>query len=321
MVPSRVWTQGAPDFDAKDKETFTFEKLLRILEVTILFQPERLTDLNKAFSDNGFSIPFRKIAVKTRYSRFKRFMKRWIDPKVRETINPRIGDLIQETEKLGKALHHEAAGLRDELPKQGTVRRWKVSRLRYLFNRMIYLSNTQDVDGIMELIPEGEEFVQQRVLLRALKNGNPYDLLPFPGAMVSTFCELVSDGQYSAKFGEAPSNLSNPNAESLAAYLIHFADRVVIDELPQASPEYRTLLSQLMDRKSPEDSIAPQSYLDESEQLFRDTTANSRRDYAMTRTSRRETRGLEGFALGDDSDDDKPVDAEFEPVPMDDDYR
>ena len=173
----------------------------------------------------------------------------------------------------------------------------------------------------MELLPEGEEFVQQRVLLKALKNGNAYDLLPFPGAMVSTFCELVSDGQYSAKFGEAPSDVSNPDAESLAAYLIHFADRIVIDELPEASPEYRTLLSQLMDRKSQEHSIARQSYLDESEQLFRDTTPDSRRDYAMTRTSRRETRGLEGFALGDDSDDDKPVDAEFEPVPMDDDYR
>ena len=249
VVPSRVWTEGAPDFDAKDKETFTFEKLLRILEVTILYQPERLTDLNKAFSDNGFSIPFRKLAVKTRYSRFKQFVKRWIDPKVRETINPRIGDLIQETEKLGKALRQEARKLRDDLPKQGTVRRWKVSRLRYLFNRMIYLSNTKDVDEIIELLPEGEEFVEQRVLLEALKNGNPYDLLPFPGAVVSTFCELVTDGQYTAKFGEAPSSLSNPDAESLAAYMIHFADKVAIDELPQASPEYRTLLSQLRDQK------------------------------------------------------------------------
>lgn len=321
VVPSSVWTEGAPDFEATDKETFTFERLLRVLEVTILFQPERFNELSTAFSDQGFSVPFRKIAVKSRYSRFKRFVKRWIDPKVRKTINPSVGDLIRETEKLSSTLQEEARQLRDALPSGGTVRRWKISRLRYLFNRIIYLSNAQNIDSVLELLPDGEEFVQQRVLLESLQNQTPYALLPYPGAVVSTFCELVTDGQYNADFGELPESISDANAESLATFLIHFSDKVTVKDLPQSSPEYGALLSQLTDRETKEYSIERQSYLDESEQLLRDTTATTRREYAMTRTSRRESRGLEGFALGDDSDDDKPIETDFEPVPLDDDYR
>jgi hypothetical protein len=311
IVPSSVWTEGTPDFDAANKGTFTFESLLRVLEITILFQPERLGELSLAFSENGFSIPFRKIAVKSRYSRFMRFVKRLVNLNVRKTINPRIGDLIQETKNLRTSSLEEARKLRDELPNKGTVRRWKVSRLRYLLNRLIYLSNSSNVDSVIDILPEGEEFVQQRVLLDSLKSESPYSLLPYPGAVVSTFCELVTDGQYNASFGELPDSLGNAEAESLAMYLIHFSDQLKIEEMPRTSVEYLVLLSQLLDRRSPTKSVIPQSYLDESQQIFRDTTTTSRREYAMTRTSRRETRGLEGFALGDDSDDDKPVEVQF----------
>ncbi|MEQ1830854.1 MAG: hypothetical protein ABL921_33205 [Pirellula sp.] len=180
-----------------------------------------------------------------------------------------------------------------------TRRRWFVQNVRYRANRLVYLSAPIDYGRLLSLIPSGPEFDEQRLLLNAIANNDPLSLLPYPGATVSTFCELMVEHDAPAMPTVWPAMNDRPSSETATMFGLYLGWSIPSNSRSQMFTGSRMFLERFIDEKDKITGITEQSYLDAIDLLLRGSDAAKRLEYARTRVSRKESKGLEAFGLGD----------------------
>jgi hypothetical protein len=175
-----------------------FDNLVQRIKLFLWLKPDRLSSLQREFRDEGISLPLMRFAVDARYGRFQRFMDRLIRTTPGGTLSL-FSNLRQDDER---RLASIASRLRSEFLKaanqidvrsergQGMVRRFRVMRLRYLLNRLLYLCPIDNYGNLLELAPAVDEFLEYRGLIMAVMKTSLDPILSLPGPTVTAFASL-----------------------------------------------------------------------------------------------------------------------------------
>jgi len=298
VVTQSVWHQHCPQI-VKENSLSSFGGLTRAIELMLLHAPEKSASLESRFLEAGFSIPFRRLAIGMHYGRFQKVLKWILDSNVRLISRLSIGELVAYATAIRNQLISQLENLATSGSTTGTQRRWYVQNARFRINRLLYLMSPEQYDKLLNLIPPGPEFDEQRLLVNAVSNNDPLSLLPYPGPTVGTYCELMIEREPPSMPESWPLLTDRAMSESATMFALYFGWKIPTHASAEMFTGSRILLNRFSDGVDDVDRITKQTYLDEVELLLRDTDAGKRLKYVRTRVSSREIKGLEAFGLGD----------------------
>ena len=304
VVDSSVWRSDCPIMDENSGE-HTFNALIRDLTVYLMLRPELFDSLRATFKAEGFSIPFLRLKVQSNYGPLRRFIQYQNLAGIVDSVRLYFWKESNFVEK--------ARGIRDELrislkrlladslPVTGMRRRWFAQKCKYHFNRLMYLLPKSDYQELRELIPDGSEFAENRILLESLMRDDVNEIAKLPGRAVSLYCELAAEHGPPKK---SPwSDLDDrAKAESATAMALYFGWEFASNETATMYTGSQTLLQACSLGVEDRSQIVRLSYLDEMELLLRGTNSKERKRYVRTRSNDNELIGLGGLWLGERSE-------------------
>ena len=162
------------------------------------------------------------------------------------------------------------------------------------------MEGQESYEKILAILPEEPEFAEQRILLQALAGNDVSKVVPLPGRVISTFCEIATEWGVEV---ELPANLDLKEravAESATNLSIYFGVKLQ-QELTGMYPGSQMLLDMYQPDYLRED--APRhpdrsSFLDELRLLLCHYNSDDFCKFAKTRYSKDEGWGLEALSLG-----------------------
>jgi len=172
-----------------------FDILFTRIRLLLWHRPEKLKPLQKQFRAKGIAIPLRRLATDARYGRFQWYMKRYVISSrgklpsffmqyIFDNENTILTNAIQlRTRFLERVKQITIDGVRPN----GMVRRLRTQRLRFLLNRLVYLSRLSDFPELIGLTPDVSEFFEYRSFLQAIVTNRLDTILGLPGSAVATF--------------------------------------------------------------------------------------------------------------------------------------
>lgn len=285
-----------------------FSELLGRIGACLMWTPGFPEDLGKCFVDAGIAMPLGRLVADKNYSgyhRYLRFLYKTTDSFkriVRQSPNQTPVGILSDIQSLRARFSEYAAKIqvsREE--SRPLLRKLQIQRLRFLLNRLLYLTRYNDYPSLVTLAPNISEFYEFRVLLDSLVNRSLDKLIKIPGPAISTFASLSQELKL-GKFGMPNQKIDAPAIRDSLGFLAAFGvldpPEEWIRTLPFKEQEYfRFCGFQRSDARALRDF----SYEDElrSIQLNHDLSLD-RQTIARTRFSRREELGLDALMMGDD---------------------
>lgn len=302
VVSANTWVSDCPTVSRKPVRG-SFEALLHDICMYVLLWPRQLAPLQQAFSSEGFTIPFGRLVTQAQYNPYRRFARGvlrrgGLSDSLRLLFTQAQG-LIDDAKAVRESIWSTLKGLAaGASPSEGMRRRWFVQQCRYKVNRLLYLSNKSDYPTLLGTIPNGQEFEEYRVLLRALISGNVTEILRLPGHVLATFCELASEQKAPVMPKSLPDLHDRGVAESVTMLALYFGWKVPDDQTSRMYRGSKILLEACSGGVSTDNLPEEMSYLDEIELLFRGLPQSHLAELARTRFAEGEEIGLEGLWLG-----------------------
>ena len=272
---------------------------MRAIELVLLHTPQKTASLEARFRESGFFLPFRRLVVSTQYGRMQQYLNWILSANIRTVTALRIADLVEAAKIIRSNLERQLISLAESGETEKTRRRWFVQNVRYRINRLLYLTAPSDYGRLLTLIPSGPEFDEQKLVLSAVTKNDPLSLLPYPGATVSSYCELMVELGSPDKPTAWPPLTDRASSETATMFALYFGWTIPSDARSQMFTGSRMLLERFMEDNDKIYGITEQSYLDEIDLLLRGTDSAKRLQYVRTRVSSKEIKGLELFGLGD----------------------
>jgi hypothetical protein len=300
VVEGASWAAECPPMRQRPSAN-SFEEFFNDLKLFLVNSPSEVTDLSRVMVDEGFSLPFGRIISGTASTPFREFARRYLSGRAYAIWWQGSKGLVKRAIQLRDKLVEELQGLQSGgFLTAGMRRRWFSQNIRYRLNRLLYLCDRSTYGRILDMIPSGNEFSEYRLLLVALRDGDPTRLLEFPGSVISTFCEIMSEKHNGISPPLWPPLKSRASAESATLLALYFG--WTVSDLSKSSLYQggRLLLDICSGKNFDSSDIRGQSFLDEVNLLLRTVPAEDRIRYARTRLSDQEILSLEGLGLGGD---------------------
>jgi hypothetical protein len=170
------------------------------------------------------------------------------------------------------------------------------------YNRLLYLLPPNEYQSLLAIIPEIDEFHEVRAVTAALASGDVTGILPFPGKIVTTFCQIWSEQhpgrQPRIRWPKAPGRADAETAANLALKLSVIPSADVLEAIGRHTPGARMLIELCCQSATDRSKITSLTYLDEMENLFRGVPHEDTQRLLTRRFDELEDVGLEALALG-----------------------
>ncbi|MFO0807593.1 MAG: RNA-directed DNA polymerase [Gemmataceae bacterium] len=307
VVAEGSWRQDCVSF-APAPLPNTFESLVEAIVHHLIWYPGDAEELQRRLTDAGFSIPvnrFRSLSKSKRYrghlrSRWRAVDRLWDWLVV--TFTSSIDTIVETAKAVREELRRKATVLAESTPPEGSMRRrWHIQRCRYVLNRLAYLLSPADYKALLQLVPNIDEFQELRLVLEAVASGDATTILPYPGRVASTFCELWHLHNKARPPRVAwPAVAGRAEAESAATLSLYLGVKpstTFLRAFDQSLPGGRLLLD-LCSAGRTEHRIAPRTFIDEVDCLYRGVRPEELHSLMYSRHDELEDVGLEGLLLG-----------------------
>jgi hypothetical protein len=170
------------------------------------------------------------------------------------------------------------------------------------YNRLLYLLPPNEYQSLLAIIPEIDEFHEVRAVTAALASGDVTGILPFPGKIVTTFCQIWSEQhpgrQPRIRWPKAPGRADAETAANLALKVSVIPSADVLEAIGRHTPGARMLIELCCQSATDRSKITSLTYLDEMENLFRGVPHEDTQRLLTRRFDELEDVGLEALALG-----------------------
>lgn len=177
-----------------------FSELIHYLTLYFQLRSDEFIEIEKRFHQAGISIPLREIKANSQYSRTMQY----IVGMLRKFSKP---NLLSGALKNGPSVFVDyALNLRESIFKElgniqsrfeqarGYRRKTAISRVRYLVNRLIYLTPPSEIASVLDSLPAAEELFETRRVLEFLAWGKADSLMDFYGRSARAIGQLVHGG-------------------------------------------------------------------------------------------------------------------------------
>jgi hypothetical protein len=306
IVEPRVWQEeGWEPFAVESADPFG--ELLADISAFLLARPGRAEGLHSQLRQEGFALPVARLAGQARSRRFRSFFRRAVFDG-RRLLAWLRGLLHSERSIIEKArdcrdqLSAAAHALASEPPASPMRRRWFAQRRRATYNRLLYLMPPDQYGALLGLIPDINEFHEVRSVAAALSAGDATGILPYPGKVVTTFCQLWPEHHPGrppqVRWPAAPGRAEAESAAHLALNLSVLPPPPILESIGRHTPGTRILIELCGRSSADRNAISPLTYLDEVENLFRGVPHEEVRRLLSRRFDEAEDVGLDALSLG-----------------------
>ena len=219
-----------------------FDQLLNRIELYLWDRPSRKDELSERFKEKGIAMPIRRFAINVTYGRYHRYMKYLVNTtniykrivlelrhENTSTITSDVSHLYGEFIRIASRI--QIAPDNDHQ----IIRKLQAQRLRYLLNRLVYLTPLVDYEELLGLVPNIAEFHEYKSVIHSLITKSVDELMRIPGPAISTFASIVKE----LELGEIKFDASRLDSQSVldsVATLLTFG----VVELPDSWTEQLT---------------------------------------------------------------------------------
>jgi hypothetical protein len=224
-----------------------FDQLINRIELFLWNKPSEKDKLAKAFKMNNLAMPISRFAINAMYGRYHKFMKWLVNT---TTIYRRLlaglkyesdKTLISDSSYLFKQFSDIAAKIsvgNDE--KHTLIKKMRTQRLRYLLNRLVYLTPFENFNKLFNLTPDTIEFYEFKTIINSLIKKSIVDLNKIPGPAITTYASIFKELNLD-RINIDESELKYATLDTIATLLvfgiIEIPDKWV-DSLPLNDREY-----------------------------------------------------------------------------------
>ena len=281
-----------------------FDQLLNRIELYLWDKPGKKDELSECFKEKGIAMPIQRFAINAIYGRYHRYMKYLVNTtniykrivlelkhENTKTIMSDVSYLYGEFRRIASQIQIEPA---NDHP---IVRKLQAQRLRYLLNRLIYLTPLVEYEKLIGLAPDIVEFYEYRLVIHSLITQSIDELIGIPGPAVSTFASIANE----LELGKIKFDISQLDSRSVLdslATLLAFG----VAELPgtwieQLNPSDREYVNFCMFEPLTSRALRDFSYEDELRSLQINVDPSLRHALMTTRFSDLESINLDALLI------------------------
>ncbi len=291
---------------SRGNETFRetakrFEDFLLRLEVYLARYPARVGEIRTTFNAEGFNFPITRWAAAASQTRFQTFLFRQLRQRPVLTILKFLAsdreDLIANAREMRPLLREELHFASQDIPVAGMARRFRLQRIRYLLNRLIYLYPIEQHVDLIDVARRLPELHETELLLTALHTGDATPLLLLPGRTIAAFVELwreAKSGQPNIRWEVFQPKIC---IDALATLVLGGVVEPPHSVIRALNPHQRELLKFCSGAPGQPVEKVRDSFVDEARRLQNGRAHDFIASLLDTRFSLRESSGLQLFRL------------------------
>ena len=177
-----------------------FEQLLDRIKLYLWHRPSKKDELSECFKEKGIAMPIQRFAVNVTYGRYHRYMRYLVNTTsiykriIRELKYENASTLMSDVSYLCGEFSRIASGIQiGRANGHPLMRKLQAQRLRYLLNRLLYLTPIIDYVKLLGLAPEIVEFYEYRLAVNSLITKSIDELIKIPGPAISAFASIVKE--------------------------------------------------------------------------------------------------------------------------------
>jgi hypothetical protein len=186
-IGATKWRENAPyqqdDYD--DDETVGDEGWMHFidhLKCYLMARPQMHDRVRAAFLEAELRVPLPRYTAETMAKSYgDRFTRRCDSDDFAETLkqlSPK--GLVSEGLRLRKTYAGQfESSWEDFVSSVGPIRRWRLSKVRYLLGRILLIGSMDEAKNVHEIVQQEPEVAEYAAMLAALLTGNADTLLPF----------------------------------------------------------------------------------------------------------------------------------------------
>lgn len=183
---AKKWKENAPyqndDYDDEPVGDEGWMHFIDHLKCYLMARPAMQDRVRATFLEAGLRVPLPRYTVETMASSYgDRFNIRLASKEFADTLkylSPK--EQVNEGLRLRKAYAKQfESAWEDFVPAVGPIRKWKLSKVRYLLGRMLLIGSMDQVNEIHGMINEKAEVAEYAAILGVLLTGSADTLLPF----------------------------------------------------------------------------------------------------------------------------------------------
>ncbi len=291
-----------------DTQNENLHDILHFITAYLAMHPSRIDDLSKLISDSGYNIPLKRIEKQTKNNMFMLFLMSFFKKKKRYT--PLEVYYTKPSVIVGKllALKTFYKGQFVKLIKldydnsNSAQNRSNTQQLKYIINRLLYLSSIDELVTLLEQVPDTEKFQDTKVVIYALHTKDLKEIIQYGGSIVQTVCELWIENDFDVihlskdELGEI-SNINEVVDSILVMYLYKIIKFDIEDILVFLDAHHQEYLQIVLDDSYKIQNIDDE-FLLEIYGLLKDKDLETKYDLLTTRYDDKEEIQLAGLNLG-----------------------
>jgi hypothetical protein len=177
-----------------------FDQLLNRIELYLWDRPSKKDELSECFKEKGIAMPIQRFAINAIYGRYHRYMKYLVNTTniykriILELKHENTSTIMSDVSYLYGEFRRIASRIQiDPDNDHQIIRKLQAHRLRYLLNRLIYLTPLVDYRKLLGLAPDIVEFYEYRLVIHSLITKSVGELIKIPGPAISTFASIAKE--------------------------------------------------------------------------------------------------------------------------------
>lgn len=249
IISSSDWSDNVYNPEEKCASQ-QFHQLSNKILLYLWNEPSKKNALADSFKEEGIAMPIQRFATNATYGRYQRYMKYLVNMDTTNIYRMLIANLKHEnTHTIMSDVtylydrFYEIASRIQIQPDNShqIIRKLQVQRLRYLLNRLIYLTPYIAYRKLLDITPDMVEFYEYRSLINSLIMKSVSELIKVPGPAISTFASVFQElalGEVELETAQIDSPATLDSLATLTAFGIFEPPRDWIERLDTPNKEY-----------------------------------------------------------------------------------
>ncbi len=202
IVNAKEWALLNSENESKNE---SLHDLLHFITTYLVMYPSRIDELSKQIKKAGYNIPLKKIENQSKNSMFRLFLKSFM--KRNKKYTPLELYFTKSSVIVGKLLALKKSYMVrfKELLKfsydntNSAENRSNTQQLKYILNRLLYLSTIDELSELIKKVPDTEKFQDTKIVIYALDTKDLKEAIQYGGKIIQTISELWIESRVSKK--------------------------------------------------------------------------------------------------------------------------
>jgi hypothetical protein len=295
-------------YSNKDLEEGNLFEVLNFITAYVSMHPSKIDSLEQDIKSLGYNIPLSRIKNQAKSKGFMSYIKSLIKNEKRYstfeiyfTKNEYIVKQLINLQKFYLIEFNKILKL-DYDNSSSAENRANTQKLKFVTNRLLYLSTLEDLERIGKVLPETEKFEDTKEVINALVTKNLTNSIQYGGKVIQTICELWIENDYETiefKYNDF-TNIKNID-DVIDSLIVLFLYKVVtfnVIELLTLLNDYNEEYIQVVLCDDYVVKNRQYDFLVELQGLLQGRDLNTKYDLLTTRYDNDETIQLAGLNLG-----------------------